>query len=176
MCKFKIQVRDTRLRMPNKWHMCKEGQASKKKETTACVFWTSLTFLRPEANRAVFILPWVVSPGRSYGCLWVGLIIRKKKKVMKDNSTPAYSPVSDRRRLTAFVDVHLARRLQAPMPQISGPRICKSSQVTYHQPLILNFAKKKWCQQNRKDHGCGKVESRPLGYWIMPASKVTVVT
>jgi hypothetical protein len=46
-----------------------------------------------------------------------------QKNVRKDNPTPAYSPVSDRRRLTALVEVHLARRVQAPMPQISGPNL-----------------------------------------------------
>jgi hypothetical protein len=43
--------------------------------------------------------------------------------VRKDNPTPAYSPVSDPRRLTALVEVHWARRVQAPMPQISGPNL-----------------------------------------------------
>jgi hypothetical protein len=62
-----------------------------------------------------------VSPGRSYGFLWAGSIIQKN--VTKDNPTPAYSPVSDRRRLTALVEVHWARRVQAPMPQISGPNL-----------------------------------------------------
>jgi hypothetical protein len=37
--------------------------------------------------------------------------------------TPAYSPVSDRRHLTALVQVHWARRVQAPMSQISGPNL-----------------------------------------------------
>jgi hypothetical protein len=53
------------------------------------------------------------------GFLWADSII--KKNMRKDNPTPAYSPVSDRRRLTALVEVHWARRVQAPMPQISGP-------------------------------------------------------
>jgi hypothetical protein len=59
-----------------------------------------------------------VSPGRSNGFLWAGSIIQQN--VRKDNPTPAYSPVSDRRRLTALVEVNWARRAQAPMPQISG--------------------------------------------------------
>jgi hypothetical protein len=42
------------------------------------------------------------------------------KNVRKDNLTPAYSPVSDRRRLTALVKVHWARRVQAPMSLITG--------------------------------------------------------
>jgi hypothetical protein len=106
--------------MPNKWHMCKEGQAFNKKDNRLC-FLNYLAFLRPAADRAVSILPWVVSPGRSYGFLWAGSII--KRNVRKGYPTPAYSPVSDRRRLTALVEVHWARRVQAPMPQISGPNV-----------------------------------------------------
>jgi hypothetical protein len=44
----------------------------------------------------------------------------KKIHVRKDNPTPAYLPVHDRRRLTALVEVHWARRVQTPMLQISG--------------------------------------------------------
>jgi hypothetical protein len=62
--------------MPNKWHICKEGQASTKKDNSLG-FLNYLAFLRPAANRAVSILPWVVSPGRSYGFLWAGSIIQK---------------------------------------------------------------------------------------------------
>jgi hypothetical protein len=40
-----------------------------------------------------------------------------------DTSTPASSQVSDLRRLTALAEVHWARRVQAPMPQISGPNL-----------------------------------------------------
>jgi hypothetical protein len=35
------------------------------------------------------------------------------KKLRKDNPTPAYSPVSDRRRLTALVEVHWDRRVSS---------------------------------------------------------------
>jgi hypothetical protein len=48
--------------------------------------------------------------------------------VRKDNPTPAYSPVSDRRRLTALVEVHWARRVQAPMSQISKLNV-KENQI-----------------------------------------------
>jgi hypothetical protein len=41
--------------------------------------------------------------------------------VRKDDPILAYSPVSDRRRLTVLVDVYWARRVQASIPQISGP-------------------------------------------------------
>jgi hypothetical protein len=34
-----------------------------------------------------------------------------------------YSPVSDRGRLTAFVEVHWARRVHSPMPKLSGPNL-----------------------------------------------------
>jgi hypothetical protein len=82
-------------------------------------FLNYLALLRPAADRAVSILPWVVSRGRSYGFLWAGSIIQKKMR--KANQTSAYSPVSDRRRLTELIEVHWARRVQAPVPQISGP-------------------------------------------------------
>jgi hypothetical protein len=42
------------------------------------------------------------------------------------SSTLAYSPVSDRRRLTALVEVLWARKVQAPMPQISGSNLQKN--------------------------------------------------
>jgi hypothetical protein len=99
------------------------GPSRQQKRTTprlAC-FLNYLAFLRPEADRAVSILPWVVSPSRSYGFLWADSIIQNH--VRNDDPTPAYSPVSDRRRLTALVEVHLARRVQTPMPQISGPNL-----------------------------------------------------
>jgi hypothetical protein len=46
-------------------------------------------------------------------------LIRLFKKVRKGDPTPAYSPVSDCRRLAALVEVHLARRVQAPMPKLA---------------------------------------------------------
>jgi hypothetical protein len=95
----------------------KRAKQATKKDSCLC-FLNYLAFLRLAADRAVSILPWVVSPGRSYGFLWAGSIIQKRAR--KDNPTPAYSPLSDRRRLTALVQVHWARRVQAPMPQISG--------------------------------------------------------
>jgi hypothetical protein len=85
----------------------------------ALCFLNYLAFLRPAADRAVSILPWVVSRSRSYGFLWACSIIQKN--VRKDNPTPAYSPVSDRRCFKALVEVHWARRVQAPTSQISGP-------------------------------------------------------
>jgi hypothetical protein len=46
-------------------------QATKKDNAAACLnFLNYLAFLRPAADRAVSILPWVVSPCRSYGFLW----------------------------------------------------------------------------------------------------------
>jgi hypothetical protein len=66
-----------------------------------------------------FELPSLPSASRrSYGFLWA---VQLFKNVRKDNPTPAYSPVSDRKLLTALVEVHWARRAQAPMPQISEP-------------------------------------------------------
>jgi hypothetical protein len=54
-------------------------QATKKDNAAACLcFLNYLAFLRPAADRAVSILPWVVSPGRSYGFLWAGSIFQEK--------------------------------------------------------------------------------------------------
>jgi hypothetical protein len=88
----------SRLRMPNKWHICKEGKAATKIDNagTCLCYLNYLAFLQPAADRAVSILLWVVSRGRSYGFLWAGSIIQKDST--KDDPTPAYSPVSDRRR------------------------------------------------------------------------------
>jgi hypothetical protein len=85
-----IQDQDTRLRMPNKWHIFQEGQAGNKIDNAAaCLcFLIYLAFLRPAADRAVSILPWVVRRGRSYGFLWAGSIIQKN--VRKENPSPAY--------------------------------------------------------------------------------------
>jgi hypothetical protein len=114
------EFQDTRLRMPNKWHVCREGQAGNKKRQ-------SLVFSE---------LPGLPSAGSRPGCFHTSLgceprsLIRVslgcsiiQKNVRKDNPTPAYSPVSDRRRPTALVEVHWARRMQASMPQISGPNL-----------------------------------------------------
>jgi hypothetical protein len=46
--------------MPNKWHIYEEGKAGNKKDNCLC-FLNYLAFLRPAADRAVSILPWVVS-------------------------------------------------------------------------------------------------------------------
>jgi hypothetical protein len=111
-----VQNQDTWLLMPNRWHICKEGHAgNKKRKCRGLLVISELPSLPwPAADRAVSILPWVISRGRSYEVLWFGSIIQKNMR--KNNPTPAYSPVSDRRRLTALVEVHWARRAQAPMP------------------------------------------------------------
>jgi hypothetical protein len=85
--------------MPSKWHICKEGLAGNKIDNCFC-FLNYRVFLRPAVVRAVSILPWIVSPGRSYRFLWAGSSIQRN--VRKDKPTPAYSPVSDRRRLTVL--------------------------------------------------------------------------
>jgi hypothetical protein len=40
-------------------------------------FLNYLAFLRPEADGAVSILPWVVSPGHSYGFVWAVRLLKK---------------------------------------------------------------------------------------------------
>jgi hypothetical protein len=82
-------------------------------------FLNYLAFLRPAADRADSILPWVVSRSRSYRFPWADSII--PKNVRKGDSNPAYSPESDRRRLTALFEVHRSRRVQGSMPKTSGP-------------------------------------------------------
>jgi hypothetical protein len=112
-------IKDTRLQVPKKWHKYKEGKAGNKS--------------RQRHSLLVFSeLPCLSSAGSPSGCfhislgckprslLWVSLgWFDYSKDVRKDNRTPAYSPVSDRRRFTALVEVHWARRAQAPMPPIS---------------------------------------------------------
>jgi hypothetical protein len=110
-----FKIRGSECQASGTWS--KRAKQPTKKVNCLC-FLNYLAFLRPAADRAVSILPWVVSPGRSHGFLWASSIIQKN--VRKDNPTPAYSPVSDRRRLTALFEVHWAKSVQAPMPQISG--------------------------------------------------------
>jgi hypothetical protein len=45
-----------------------------------------LAFLRPAADRAVSVLPWDVSRGRSYGFLWADSIFQKKCEEGQSNS------------------------------------------------------------------------------------------
>jgi hypothetical protein len=68
-------------------------------------------------------LPSLPSAGSRPGCFhtFLGCTPRSLIRVSLGDSTPAYSPVSDRRRLMALVEVHWVRRVQAPMPRISGP-------------------------------------------------------
>jgi hypothetical protein len=77
---------------------------------------------------------------------------RLRKNVRKDNPTPAYSPVSDRRRLTALAEVIWARRVQAPMPQISGPNLqenhiierCKEEGCAFYFSFIFFAGDRIW--------------------------------
>jgi hypothetical protein len=99
---------------------------TKNKNTAACFcFLNYLAFLRPAADQAASVLPSIVSRGHSYRIIWAGSIIQKN--VRMNDPTPAYSPVSDRRRPTALVEVHWARRVQAPLPQISIPNSQEST-------------------------------------------------
>jgi hypothetical protein len=53
-------------------------QATNNDNAAACLcFLNYLAFLRPAADRAVSILPWVLSPGRSYGFLWAVRLFKK---------------------------------------------------------------------------------------------------
>jgi hypothetical protein len=60
----------------------KAKQATKKDYAAAFFcFLNYLAFLRPAADRAVSILPWIVSRGRSYGFLLADSVIQKDVKV-----------------------------------------------------------------------------------------------
>jgi hypothetical protein len=90
-----------------------------KQNAAACLcFLNYLTFHRLAADRTDSILSWVVSRGRSHGFLSADSSVQK---VRNGDSTPAYTRVSDRRRLTVLVKVRSARRVQAPAPQICEP-------------------------------------------------------
>jgi hypothetical protein len=56
-------------------------QATKKDNAAACwCFLNYLAFFRPAADRAVPILPWLVSRGRSYGFLWAASIFQSSHR------------------------------------------------------------------------------------------------
>jgi hypothetical protein len=112
----------TSLQMPNKWHKCKEGQAGNRTKTApqlACV--SELPSLPSASSRSGCFRASLGCEPRPLTRVSLGQFDYFKKKVRKNDPTPAYSLVSDRRRLTALVEVHWAQRVQAPMPQISGP-------------------------------------------------------
>jgi hypothetical protein len=77
------------------------------------------------------------------------------KNVRKDNLIPVYSPVSDRRRLTALVEVHWARRVQAPMPQISGPNLQGNQ--------IIETYKEEGCAVSTQETAARR--KREMGHW-----------
>jgi hypothetical protein len=68
-----FQDHNTRLECQISGIHAKRAKQAIKKESAprlACAFLNYVAFLRPAADRAVSILPWVVSRGRSYGFLW----------------------------------------------------------------------------------------------------------
>jgi hypothetical protein len=74
--KGQAQVQDTALRMPSKWRICKEGKAGNK--TRQLLVFSELPSLSSAGSRpGCFHIPWVVSPGRSYGFLWAVRLIKK---------------------------------------------------------------------------------------------------
>jgi hypothetical protein len=106
--------------MPNRWHICKEGQAGNKNRQL--LVFHELTSLPSAGSRSGCFHTSLGCEPRSLIRVSLGCSIIQKN-VRKDNPTPASSPVSDRRRLMALVEVHWARRVQAPMPQVSGPNL-----------------------------------------------------
>jgi hypothetical protein len=112
--------------MPSKWNIYKGGRAGNKKMTTPRLASVSEIPSLPSADS---------QPGyfhTSLSCKPSSLIrvslgwFDYSTIVMKGNPTPAYSPVSDRRRLTALFEVQLVRRVQTPTPRISGSNLQKN--------------------------------------------------
>jgi hypothetical protein len=142
------------------------GPSKQQKRQRRCLsFFNYLTLLRPAADRAAYILPWVQSRGSSHGLLWGDSSIQKD--VRKDDPTPAYSPVSDRRRPTALIEVHWARRVQAPMPQISGPNLQEIHIIeTYKRRGVRRstqetVARRKWEMEHLTRLSAPWTDSRP---------------
>jgi hypothetical protein len=99
--------------MLNKWHICKEGKAGNNKRQL--LVFTELPSIPSAGSRPGCFHTSLGCEPRSLMRVSLGCSILQKN-VRKDNPTPAYSPVSDRRRLIALVEVHWAQRVQAPMP------------------------------------------------------------
>jgi hypothetical protein len=71
-----VQVQDTRLRMPNKWHMYKEGKAGNKKRHL--LVFSELPSLPSAGSRpGCFHSSLWVSRGHSYGLLWAVRLFKK---------------------------------------------------------------------------------------------------
>jgi hypothetical protein len=133
-----VRVRNwsqVKLLVSNKWHTRKEGQAGNKKDNAAaCLcFLNYLAFLRPAASRAVSILPWFVSRGRSYGLLWADSSIHNKCEEGRSNSGLFASnrPRIIRNR-TANINIMVV-----------------SSQANNHRSCLLNCAKSNSTVKNR---------------------------
>jgi hypothetical protein len=114
----------TSLRMPNKWHICKEGQAdNKNRQRRDSLVFSELPSLPSAGSRSgCFHTSLGCEPRSLYGFLRAGSIIQKN--VRNENPTRAYSPVSDRRpsrRLLKSIGREWARRVQAPVPKLADP-------------------------------------------------------
>jgi hypothetical protein len=72
--KFKFKILGSKCQRSGTY--AKRAKQATKKDNRLC-FLNYLAFLRPAADRAVFVLPWVVSPGRSYGFLWAVRLFKK---------------------------------------------------------------------------------------------------
>jgi hypothetical protein len=134
--------------MPNKWHICKEGQAGNKNRQRRGLL-------------MIFELPSLPSAGSRPGCFHTFLgckprsIIRvslgwfdySKKRVRKDNPTPAYSSVSDRRRLTALVEVQQRKRTStySQTSRLEKPEGLQLSQTITTKKYFSLFAQCKSC-------------------------------
>jgi hypothetical protein len=125
-------------------------------------------------------LPSLPSAGSRSGCFHTSLgceprsLIRVSlgwfdysKHVRKSNPTPAYSPVSDRRRLAALVEVHRTRRGQAPIPRISGHNLKENHIIeTYKEEVCAistqeTAARREWEMEHLTRLSAPWTDSRP---------------
>jgi hypothetical protein len=71
----------------------RRGPSGKQKIDNSAVclcFLNFLAFLRPAADRAVSVLPWVVSRVRKYGLFWAYSMTQKNAR--KEDSISSFSP------------------------------------------------------------------------------------
>jgi hypothetical protein len=99
----------------------KAKHRKEKDETTVCLRFLNYlaSFLWPSADRAVSILPWVVSRGRSYGCLWADLIIRLYKERL--SYFVEVASISDRSAPTAIAEFNGHEEHKHRCPKLANP-------------------------------------------------------
>jgi hypothetical protein len=95
--------------MPNKWHIFKEGQAgNKNRQHRGLLVFSELPSLPSAGSRPGCFHTSLGCKPRSLIRVSLGWFDYSKRCEEGQSNSQAYSPVSDRRRLTALVEVHWA--------------------------------------------------------------------